>query len=262
MKNKCEFLVPLMSKGASRNWGLTCKMLSITLNSLNQITNSEIQITLIGHDFPKGLVLGANCRWLQAQFNPPAGQSFPEKMQDKGKKIELGVVNSFKENKADCIMFVDADDLISNKIFEKIRLNNHDAVCLEVGYEWNLKSNKILKLNNFHKRCGSSWLFRLKKDLFPVWLDQNKSKRLCDQAHQDRLSSLLRNKNSVHICKKPVVTYIVGHGSNSLVENTTKINIKENIKNLIKAVLFSQRISSKLIEEFSLPQRYDLISEV
>lgn len=253
---KIEIIMPLISKGLSHNWLETSKRLSDTLCSVFQLNGSVVSVSVVGHDIPCGITFDDRCRWIPVSFDPPSAGSLAEKMNDKGLKTRKGVRHASKNSLADWVMFMDADDFISRDLLNEIDFDKHDAICLARGYSWRFADTRLEMISDFHRRCGTSWLMRLEPRLFPMWLGEG-GDRVCDQAHNSRLSGLHRIAAKVQMVKKPSVVYLTGHGGNSVaIARAGPARLQMGCVAALKGVrsrFRSRLITPSLRDEFALP---------
>ncbi len=227
-----------------------------TLTSASQLGNASV--LLVGHDYPDGLSSLFSFEWVQATFDAPSENSPAAKMQDKGLKSRLGVQHTASQGKHEWVMFMDADDFISRKLFNLADFDRHDAIYVSNGYRYKPGSQYCQLLSQFHLVCGTSWIMRLSKTNFPMWLGQATTGRVCDQPHNKRLNALLSCGARVQRIDHPAAIYLC-HGANSYygsgVSPKSLASYCRTVIANVKAVIKARRVTRELREEFGLPER-------
>jgi hypothetical protein len=255
MKHSLQIVMPLVAKASSGNWSQTVSLLRHSLKSVSQL--GDVSVLLVGHDYPHGVSLDANCAWLEADFDPPKDNLLASKMQDKGMKVRLGVQHTKRRDEHDWVMFVDADDFVSAKLLKLVDLFQHDAICIKRGYRWDLRGKYCEVLLDFHRVCGTSWMMRLTESNFPVWLGREKERRVCDQAHNSRLEALHKCGARVQMINHPCALYLC-HGVNSYWgDNGQRKNLAGLARRCYVGLRRSfrlRRITNELRGEFALPE--------
>ena len=169
------FLIPFKSQSVSSDWGKVCKQLAQTLESICNQTDDNYKVLVICHDLPELRSTYKKVRFCQVQFPPPSlpvdskdGFSIDDLHADKGRKMIYGL-SIARDEKADFIMFVDADDLVNRHIsaFVKTEKNPNGWVC-DRGYRMDESCSWLLyPRNKFNHECGTSHILRTKFAPFP-----------------------------------------------------------------------------------------------
>lgn len=263
MKKRLQIIVPLMAKASSKNWAKTCSLLRYSLDSAAKIDRASVSLLVVGHDRPERVTFENGCEWLQADFEPPTGDDIANKMADKGLKTRMGVQHTHQQGKAGWVMFMDADDFISNRLLRIADLQNYDAVCLSRGYCWHAGTGRLELVRGFHLKCGTSWIMQLTAANFPFWLGPASGKRVCDQSHTDRLTALQDAGARVQMLREPCAIYVSGHGANSYAGQVPQGHAPRDFLNrayrLLKFVARRKRMTAGLRAEFSLPEQGEIL---
>lgn len=130
------FIIPLRPKATTTNWHLVSKLCLQTIHSCLMNGSPGIRVLIIGHDRPNGLFDAADSRvqFLEAQHPLPSGFIGSVGMLDKWKKVTLGLV-SLASSPPDYFMIVDADDLVSRKLYDFVDLNRpRNGLIIKDGY--------------------------------------------------------------------------------------------------------------------------------
>jgi hypothetical protein len=228
-------------------------MLWGTLISVLALPKEFASVSIIGHERPENLPLGDRCTWTAVDWDPPQRDDTPGKLNDKGIKIRQGVQDAFARG-VKWVMFVDADDLISNRLPVLCDLESHDAVCFENGYSWEAGTDWLQRVPSFHRVCGSSWIMRLSPALFPMWLGVG-NHRVCDLAHNERQHALIKENARIQTILAPMAIYCVGHmtatGFGELLGH--KFGTPFSIRLQLRRIIRQKCLTAALRKEFSIP---------
>ena len=251
--NTLAIVIPFLAKDVAKNWKQSVYILQNTINSIINTERSDLKIFIICHQIPP--LTSHKCIEYHPIKTPVPNNTFEDKVHDKGIKVMTGVQIAYKKQ-FEWVMFMDADDLLSST-FKDIKLDKiYDAYVFSKGYTWSVGSKYLYSKNRFHKICGTSYIMKLNKMLFPNWLD-NKAMRICDQSHSDRENALKQAKHSISYIIKPMVIYLRDHGDNhsQSVQKSVGTKLKYTIKRII---LFFQRkkLTHKLRQEFNIYETY------
>ncbi len=257
-RSKIEVIIPLASRRVVKDWPQTCRLLQSTLTSVLALPHEFASVSLIGHEQPEDLPLGGRCRWTSVDWEPPRQDDIVGKMNDKGLKVRLGVQKAF-ERGVPWVMFMDADDLVSNRLSAMCDLENHDAICFENGYRWEVGADCLQRLPHFHQVCGTSWVIRVTPSLFPVWLSGG-THRICDQGHSQLYAALVKENARIQTIIAPMAIYCVGHvnnTSNHELQSSSKgpgfLPLVKKTKECAKRILRRKPLTTDLRNEFSIP---------
>lgn len=155
------FGIPLISKGASVNWGHTVDLLQNTLSSIAQQTDKRVHTFIACHDTPPIHQRFQN----MVTFLPietPIPVTMNEMRADKGrKKQEIGA--HLRTLGGGYLMFLDSDDLIDKDLAAYVlNTKNPFGYIIKSGYEYYSSTNSLLlQKGNFDQLCGSCAIFNL-----------------------------------------------------------------------------------------------------
>jgi hypothetical protein len=252
-QSKIRVIVPFAAKSTVSDWETSCRLLKRTINSVLALPTEFASVSVIGHDFPGNITFGDRCEWVAIEGIPPNKLDSEAKKSDKGAKLLLGVKKAYTDGH-EWVMFVDADDLINRDLPLYCELDQYDAVCFENGYSWNEKSHLLLKIPNFHRVCGTSWIMRLTPQMFPIWLGEG-GNRVCDIAHNSRFEMLTRANSRIKKITTPMAMYSVGQESAMGFSEMMGLSLTpnfSNIKNLAKLILRYRPLTPRVRESFGL----------
>lgn len=175
------FVIPLRDPSTTNDWPGVCQLLRQTLRSACGQLYDEYRVIIVGHSLPDGFVLPQFCEFLPVGFDPPkfdSGDGFERKMwlmrTDKGRKILHGLARA-REEAGSYVMFLDADDLVSNRLAGFVAENpGSNGWYFEYGYRMDIAPKGRRRLywrRNFYQECGSSYILRADLAPFPDKLD-------------------------------------------------------------------------------------------
>ena len=247
----------MASSQVAKDWLQMCQMLQGTLASVLALPTDFLSVSIFGHERPKNLPLSDRCRWTTMTGEPPQREDVPGKLNDKAIKIRQGVQDAFARG-AQWVMFLDADDFLSNRLPELCDLENHDAICFENGFSWEMGNRWLQRVPNFHQVCGSSWIMRLEPRFFPMWLGLG-THRVCDLAHNERYAALVKDHARIQSIHDPVAVYCVGHRANTGhgaflggKSGPSPLHPFKFTKQLARRIIRQKRLTSQLRSEFSI----------
>ena len=158
------FIVPLKSAQVSKSWTRVSKLFERTLKSLCQQTSPDFRVIVACHERPNINFNHPHAIYVEVDFpipvwNPTGNpqKDYADLRRDKSRKIWKALVHAAAYNPSH-VMFVDADDCISNKIAEFVSQNYHaPGWFVARGYEYQEGSKKVFyRKENFYQKCGSS----------------------------------------------------------------------------------------------------------
>jgi hypothetical protein len=160
-KNATNFLfgIPLRSKAVSRSWTDVTRRFKNTLNSLLNQRHKSFRIVVAGHDIPDLAEL-SDPRVDIVRADYPAPIYVAEYMVDKTRKREL-IGHHLRQLGGGYLMYVDDDDLVSNKIVEFVRSNpvTHGYI-INRGYEYRSGEKKLQIAPRFNRVSGTCAISR------------------------------------------------------------------------------------------------------
>lgn len=170
------FCIPLKSKQTSSDWQIVESLFNKTIKSIyNQIAD-DYKILVACHEKPEiHMKVDSRIEFLLADYAPPKkmDKSIDSKVQehsrmlDKSAKMDL-LARRVKEYGGGYLMFMDADDIVSNRLVEYVQNDNYAyGYVVKRGYEYNYKSSKIKYEFWFNRICGSSHILRLSESDLP-----------------------------------------------------------------------------------------------
>lgn len=203
-------LIPLRAKANAINWDACCQILARTLRSVLSTSIDPQRCLLICNDVPE-IEEVRSIRVLSVDTD------LPERVtavmdNDKIKKQAIGA-QAAAEAGAQWLMCLDADDILSADFLDIAPPEATDAVCLQRGLVWNEGHQLTYEFNNFHRYCGSCWVFPATPEHCPVWLG-DQTQPLCDQLHTLVEDALIAKGMRIHYEQMPRAVYVCGTGEN------------------------------------------------
>jgi len=173
------FIIPLRDASTTSDWPGVCRLLDRTLASACGQLQDAYRVVIVGHTLPEDYSLPDRCEFISVRFDPPlltAADDFQRKMwvmhTDKGRKILHGLAKA-REDAGSYVMFLDADDLVSNRLAGFVA--EHEGAngwYFEHGYRLNVHPKpQLFWRKRFYHECGSSHMIRSDLAPFPDQLD-------------------------------------------------------------------------------------------
>lgn len=177
------FVIPLRSAATTEDWSAVQTCLSHTLRSVGNQVGGRFRCLVICHEPPEQITIPAFCELIRAPFKAPvidladvqSERTLFDMRTDKGRKILLGL-SIAKEEANSFVMFLDADDLISNRLAGFVSSNSEsNGWYIDFGYRWNCEMpNVIFPRRGFYRECGSSLIIKSNLAPFPDKVDYTK----------------------------------------------------------------------------------------
>ncbi|MEM8828048.1 MAG: glycosyltransferase family 2 protein [Cyanobacteria bacterium P01_G01_bin.19] len=260
------FIVPLKSARVSNCWQKVCKLFERTLRSICQQTNQDFKVICVCHEKPDIDFFHPAISYLQVDFPIPYWNKKTfiraenhNQCVDKGRKMWIGLAKASLLNPTH-IMFVDADDCISNQLVEFVHQQDyqHNGWYFNRGYEYEEGKDTIfLRQQNFNQKCGTSYIFRF--DLvFPQWIEFEEITRDY-QRHQMFGKYLAERGNPLTPLPFPGAIYMTDNQENIWLQKSFFTQVDRPIKEQVKFIagdfykkVRSQKLSAKIRQEFGL----------
>lgn len=207
------FLIPLKSQLVSNNWQKVCRIFETTLLSTYNQIDPNFKIIVICHEKPHlQFTYDERVEIIQVDFPIPDKSQTKETMKDKWKKLGMGMIRA-KEINPDFIMFVDADDLVSNKLSQYV--NSHKEAngwILKKGYKYSYGSHWLNKDNDFN--CGTNAIINSKLIRFPTTIEESEQCIILANGHTVIEAKMKELKTPLTPLPFPGAVYICNHGDN------------------------------------------------
>ncbi|MGA7521121.1 MAG: glycosyltransferase family A protein [Acidobacteriaceae bacterium] len=210
------FGVPLKSQKLAKNWDLTVELVNNTFRSMLAQTDLNFRILLACHE-PPALAMDPDPRVeiLTVDFPRPIFRDEPNV--DKHRKREV-IAARIRELGGGVVMFVDADDLVSNRLVEYVNHNPHPhGHYVQQGYEFNAQTRAIRSCPWFYRICGSCALLNLRPEDLPQRAMEETSSRfrqLALHAHPTWPAVMASEGSPLAPLPFPAVMYVTHTGEN------------------------------------------------
>jgi hypothetical protein len=232
------FLLPLRSKLSTANWDLTVKLLNNTLKSVFNQTDPEFKAIIACHDMPV-LKEDYDNRLEIIQVNFPPPEHFKDHLTDKYYKKRI-LVHRVQEYGGKYIMFVDADDYISNRLVSWVKNHEHPSGWfIKTGYEYDAATNNLRITPRFNNICGTSAILNISNLIAPVETAftnyKRKNKYLFDYGHNE-WNRVLEEQNNTPLGIIPfkAAVYILNTGVNWTQSSREHIGLLRKIYRLLR----------------------------
>lgn len=202
------FVVPLRSKGSTKNWEKVVKDFNRTIKSIfNQKSSSEFKCIVVCNEIPE-LYASYDERLEFIQINNPIPREWIEMARDQLWRKMIGAIRVREllmqmDNPQNGIyvMVVDADDMVNCKIAEWCEKNPDEYGGVSAkGYVWNGRSRFMTKYSAMHTYCGSCSIVKMFEDELPECCPA--SPQLC---HDKETAGLLNERYPIRYDHSKVV---------------------------------------------------------
>lgn len=256
------FAIPLRSKAASKEWADVEELFNFTLASLLNQVEDEYKVIVCCHDIPKLSKKNSERKekveFLQVEY--PTPNSLSEQMMDKYYKKAF-LMKRIREHGGGFVMFVDADDLISNKVSAFVKDNKQEyGWIVDKGYIYDHNFKRIKEQNDFHKVCGTSCILRYdiidlpEKVMFNGYNTREYDEFIFSSPH-DMMATEYENSKKVRVRTMPFrsVIYVINNGENHSKDNRTlKSSLIINMKRILNKNEWKKKVNQNMIDEFLL----------
>lgn len=209
------FIIPLKSSRLSSSWERVCQLLERTLKSVCNQTSSNFEVIIVCHEKPELSFSDPRIHYLSVDL-PLPGNDFVSKDKDKMCKMLLGMIKADSMNPSH-LMFVDADDCVSNRLAEFVDQNiDQNGWFIGKGYEYREDIQQLkYRSKGLHLRTNTSHIIRmdlLKPDL-TIPLEEVRSDNFILQ-HPDTANILKGRGTPLKELPFPGMVYITDNGEN------------------------------------------------
>ena len=254
------FIIPLKSSRVSGSWPLVCKLFERTLRSVCNQTSDNYNVVVVCHEKPEINFKSSKVTYLQVKL-PLPGAEYASKEKDKMLKMQAGLIHA-KDIGASYVMFVDADDCISNKIAEFVDKNpNQNGWYIGKGFDYQENIGRLKsRSKNLHLRTNSSHIINIGLLEAEIQLKPEEVKRGdCVLYHIDTASILEKRNTPLSLLPFKGVIYITDNGENMWWSQdkmkAQKINPIAFVQALMKKTYqkaITQPVKNSVREEFYL----------
>jgi len=168
------FIIAVKHPARSRSYEVVTDLLRRTLASVEAQTDKAFAVVVVCNKRPAWAVESGNRLFVEVDFPPAALPSSVNEEHawvylDKGAKNAVGLLHA-KRFGPTHVMFVDADDFVSRRLAEHVRLNSSaPGWYFQRGLMYSGQFKIAEARENFSTYCGTSHILR--RDLLPVEMD-------------------------------------------------------------------------------------------
>ncbi|HUQ34931.1 MAG TPA: glycosyltransferase [Aestuariivirga sp.] len=218
---KFTFAVPLVAKGATRDWEKVVDLLLATLDCLLRQTDPRFEILLAGTDRPPNLPTDSRLTWIDVPTDDT--DTWRDALNDAGRKRQFAAWE-FGRRGGGYLMFVDADDLVSRHLVAFVRHDRNTAgYVLRSGFVYNQRLQRLSRLDSLSRKdfdfshvCGSSVILHLSPDDVGTATTPGitRYQRLFAEGHIGFEKALLSEELRPGEIPFPAAVYLTGTGVN------------------------------------------------
>ncbi|WP_339374179.1 glycosyltransferase family A protein [Picosynechococcus sp. PCC 11901] len=223
-----------------------------SLRSAYQQIDPDFKIIVVCHEMPQlQYSYDDRVEFINVDFPPPSKIVTDLTMKDKWQKLQIGMVRVGELN-TDFIMFMDADDLVSNKLSQYANSNKStNGWIIKKGYKYRYGSSWIYIDEHFN--CGTNAIVNSQVIKFPKSLNSEDISQCVVLKHshtviEQRLAAL---GTPLTVLPFPGAVYIHSHGDN---DSSLYKSHKSwyGIRHFLGNVRRTRFLTSNIKEEFSL----------
>lgn len=155
------FIIPLKSATVSASWERVSRLFFRTAASACAQTSPEFRVVVACHEIPEGNFSHPGIEFIQVAHPIPSRENFREREADKQRK-QLAALRRAREYSPSHVMFLDSDDLVSNRLAEFVaRHRDVNGWYLRSGYFHSGRQSHLhLERRRFDQWCGSAHILR------------------------------------------------------------------------------------------------------
>ena len=215
------FGVPLKAASDPAEWLQLCGRLSDTVRSVYNQTNPAFQIVIACDRMPD-LAFATDDRLEFLPVSSPVISTREEGDIDAGRKRWL-IARWFTLGGGGYLMFLDADDLVSNRLVSFVHKTRHQSgYVFETGYGLSVATQSVLPIPQpgiadapFHQMCGSSTIVLLSADDMDADNDgQSRFNRLFRRGHTTVAAAAKAEGRPMMKMPFPAAVYVLDTGLN------------------------------------------------
>jgi hypothetical protein len=165
------FAIALKPKSASSDWQQVEKNLRRTIRSARAADPAACVI--VGcHDEPELGELANGVVTLRAPFDEPTSAADGGRDKSAKRRHAAAWLRKTMDDEAVYVMFLDADDLVRRDLVAHVRWAGESSYVVRSGYIADLERGVLRhRRTDFHKTCGSSFVFRFARAELPTSWD-------------------------------------------------------------------------------------------
>lgn len=252
------FVIPLRAKSPESDWKLVSRLCIRTIESCLLNPADGIKVLVVGHDKPDGIefIKDKRFEFLHATSDRPEQHYGPSGMQDKWRKLSRGLIK-LSESPPDYIMFVDADDLVSQRIFTHLRDKKpKNGLILRKGYRYRDQSIWIFK-DDGDFNCGTNAVIATDAIYMPSNLTRDELRKCIALAvgHMEIAAAMEKNGTPLSLAPFPAAVYVrheAQHSVNGFKATWTFKSLFSSVKSLLlnSGEILSWRLARTTLRDF------------
>jgi hypothetical protein len=155
------FLIPLKSAQVAGSWERVRQLLSRTIASACAQTSPDFRVLVACHEIPAGDFSHPAVEFIQVEFPAPSPLDSSAMRVDKKRKLLLALRQA-REYSPSHVMFLDSDDLVSNRLAEFVAAHSaENGWYIRSGYFYCERQRYLhLERRRFDQWSGSSHIVR------------------------------------------------------------------------------------------------------
>lgn len=160
------FGIPLLSRRVARDWPAAQRLLANTLRSVFNQSAPDIKVIVACHEPPEiDEIRDPRVTVAPVDFDIPRFQW--EQEIDRMRKLEV-IAAAHRKQGGGWLFILDADDLVSRTLAQRIAAAKTKAVVVRNGYRLDVRRGMAQPLNRFWKKCGSCVAVNWAEDELPL----------------------------------------------------------------------------------------------
>lgn len=262
------FIIPLRSSKSTGDWDYVCALFERTLQSICSQDCDDFCVKVVCNEIPDIGFSHPQVEYVQVDFEVAQLESENKyelrlkRELDKVRRMYMGFRSLDLDPNPSYVMFVDADDCVSNKIAGFVASQPvSNGWYINSGYEYPEGKNYVhVKTKELHLKTNSSHIVRY--EILKPFTDLEFSEVGLDfLSHQTMCSHLDNMGYPLQALPFPGVTYVVDHGENIYMQRRNSLHYAFSylqkariILGSLKRLLLRQSLTEDIRNEFSLFQ--------
>lgn len=241
------FIVPLKSARVADSWERVSQLLARTVASACAQTSPEFRVVVACHEIPAGGFSHPRLEFVQVNYPPPSPSDRSDMRADMQCK-HLVAFRRAREYSPSHVMFLDSDDLVSNRLAEFVaRHSSENGWYMRSGYFFCERQLRLyVERRRFDEWCGSAHIVR------PEHLDfiAHAGDRLVFD-HRQLTGDLERHGTSIRPLPFKGAVYTISHGENFNDYERT-LWPEAPVRRALRRIVHHRAITPRIRQEFGL----------
>jgi len=243
------FVIPFKCRECCTDWSLASALCIRAVRSMLAV-DGEVRVILVCHEPPERLP--ADRRLILTALDALRPQTTDEKHKDKALKINQGLILA-REFAPTWLMRADADDLVSRRLIPFIEKQAPTTAWYsETGWWYVNGSRTVMKLNAFHRCCGTSCVtYATHADLPRLLADPQENFYLAARSHSTVVDYLRSAGASIQAIPFPTTLYVTNTGENLTGNWLTN---RRGLRWSVRYIINRRPVTKQMREEFGLTE--------